>query len=450
MRLAGGAPPFADAEIARPASQPSVFEWFVAVFALIVQQGAFISIPLYFGKDTVLIRQDTNNLNTLAVAISLASVMFVCLWRLRPLARLAQRNPLSIAFLLLVIASTLWSIHPDLTIRRGAGYFLTLLVAAYLAVRFEPLAQMKALSASFAISALGSLAFIAIFPRDGIMHVAELTGAWRGVFPHKSVLGTTMAVAAFVELFILVSGRRSSGLRFGLLGIFLALIVLSHSATGFILAAFYLAAAGSYYLARRSPALGAFVAVAMGTAVVAAACILIISPDILLGLMGKDETLTGRTNVWSFVVSLIEQRPLLGYGYRAAWVLNDAATVQADQMTGGWGVGELHNSYLELVLQMGYVGAAVIGALVISGFVRAAKCWRTSEEQLGFFTLIYICGMLFASFVIEILGLNQVLEWLMFNLLIFACSEAIAKRGAFNLRNASNAFATTSSRASIG
>jgi exopolysaccharide production protein ExoQ len=213
-----------------PQVGPSRLEWAFAIFAAVVQQGAWVSIPLYFGNPSLDIRQDQNVLNTIAIAGSLLSNMPLCISQRRGIGLLARKNALSILFLLLVLGSALWSIHPELSLRRGVGYVLTLLVATYLTVRFDLDNQMKVLSYSFAISALGSLLFIAAFPAAGIMNVGELAGNWRGVFPHKNALGLSMAVAVFVELFIL-SSHRETRWRYALLAIFLSLVVMSHSAT---------------------------------------------------------------------------------------------------------------------------------------------------------------------------------------------------------------------------
>ena len=45
------------------------------------------------------------------------------------------------------------------------------------------------------------------------------------------------------------------------------------------------------------------------------------APGLLLGVLGKDETLTGRTDIWVELLRAIEQKPALGYGYLAFWGL---------------------------------------------------------------------------------------------------------------------------------
>jgi exopolysaccharide production protein ExoQ len=400
-------------------------EWIVAVFAAIVQQGAFLSIPLYFGKSTLLFREEQNEFNTIAVTTSLLSILIVCILCRRRVADIATKNGISVVFLLLVFGSAFWSIHPELTLRRGVGYLLTLLVAMHLTARFDLIDRMKVLSYSFAISAIGSLLFVVIFPSDGIMSFGELSGTWRGVFTHKNILGPTMAAAVFVELLILSFSQRRMKWRYGLLGLFLLLVILSRSTTGLLLSTSYLVGAFIYALGKRSSLLGTVLLAMVSLTAIGLLVLLYFDAELLLSAFGKDPTLTGRTGLWTVVMSLIAERPILGYGYRAMWVLNDASTVLADQEAGGWGVASSHNAFLELTLQLGYLGMGVMLAIIVVALVRAYKCWLTVPGPLGFFSLVFVVSSLLAAQTMETLGQNQVIEWVIFNLLLFGCGMAL-------------------------
>ena len=403
---------------------PSRLEWVIAVFAALVQQGAFVYMPLLFSNQSILIRQDQNELNTIAVAASLLSILTVCIWQGRSIGFLAKKNFLSILFLLLVLASAFWSIHPDISLRRGVGYILTLLVAAYLTVRFDLDNRMKVLSYSFAISGLGSLLFVAAFPGAGIMNFEELSGNWRGVFIHKNVLGSTMAVAVFVQLYILCGDRRT-GWRYALLAIFLFLVVMSHSATALILSAIYIIGALVFALGRSSILVGIIASLVVATVVCVVLWFLLVDPEVLLGALGKDLTLTGRTGIWNIVTSWISERPFLGYGYHAMWVVDDPYTISVERLV-GWSVPSSHNAFLELTLQLGFLGLGVVLAIIASALWRGLKCWLTVPGRLGFFSIMFFLGVLLAGQTMETLAQNQVIEWVVFNLLMFSCGMALA------------------------
>lgn len=403
-----------------------MLERVLAVFALIVQGGAFVSLPLVIGGSTFRSAVE-NPYNTAGVAISLACIGMLSLARIRQIGWLASKNLFPLLFVLLVVMSAIWSIHPDITIRRGIGYVLTVLIASYLAVRFDIDDAMRLLSWSFMLSAIGSLLFVAVLPQYGIMQVADLAGSWRGVFPHKNVLGPIMAVAVFTELYLLVNGGGRPRWRLALLGLFLGLVVLSGSATALLLSLFYVVGAAFYLLGRRNrlAAVGALTSCAflllMG---------LIVTwndPAAVLGIFGKDMTLTGRTTLWSVVIEIIRERPLLGWGYRATWQLDDPATTFADDVTGNWGVTSSHNGFLEIALQLGLIGMILMTLIVGISLWRGFQCCRAGILPLGWFSLIFFLGALFAAQTMETLGQNQVIEWVVFNLLTFGCGLAWAR-----------------------
>ena len=106
----------------------------------------------------------------MCIAASLASIVIASSFVYRDIAQLLARNMAILAYISLVVISVAWSIHPDLTFRRSIGCILSILVAAYLSVRFGEKDRMKVFSFVFAISAIGSLLFVAAYPDYGIMH----------------------------------------------------------------------------------------------------------------------------------------------------------------------------------------------------------------------------------------------------------------------------------------
>src|SRR5262249_33728555 len=151
-----------------------------------------------------------------------------------------------------------------------------------------------------------SLLYAVAYPQYGIMHSDTRTGQsvegmWRGVFPHKNVLGPVMAVAVFTELFILFASREPPLWRFVLLGLFLALIAFSISATALTASAAYLAAAGGYLLWKRDRRLGVVAALAASIFLLSIIALITFAPEYLLAAAGKDIGLTGRTDLWGMV-----------------------------------------------------------------------------------------------------------------------------------------------------
>jgi exopolysaccharide production protein ExoQ len=401
----------------------SLLNWAIVVFLLVVQQGAFVSLPMVMTDIPLNELRDVqqNPLNTVCIAISLVCIAILCLPYRREIAALARMNKSSVLFLLLVLLSASWSIHSDLTIRRGIGYVLTILVAAYLTVRFTLVDRMKVLSASFAISAIGSFIFTAICPGYGIMHEeGGLAGDWRGVFTTKEQMGEVMAAAVFTELFLLVALRARQRWRYVLLGAFFALVLLSHCATALLLSLVYVVGATVYLLWQSDDVRAGHISVLATISIVAALGVLLVAPSAALSLVGKDTTLTGRTALWSALVELIEQRPMIGWGFRAMFQRGDAPTAILDRAS-SWGATTSDNTFLEVTLELGFVGAGLMFVIIVVALRRSLLCMRTGFLFVGWCSLIFIMGAIVSGITVETLGQNQNIEWLVFNVLCFGC-----------------------------
>jgi O-antigen ligase len=416
--------------VLRPVNaEPSSLEWIAAIFVMIIQQGAFVSTPLVLRDPSSFALQDIRNpFNTAGIVVSVVAMGVCCFPWIRQIGVLALHNRSSLLFILIVLMSVTWSIHPDLTVRRGIGYALTMLIAAYLTLRFDVVDRMKVLSGSFAIAAIGSLAFIVAFPEYGIMQDGDLAGAWRGVFAHKNQFGPVMAVAVFIELFLLVAGRGRPLWRFASLSTYFALVVLSHSDTALLLSLAYVAGTCVYLLWQRDRLMGAGISMAIVSFLCAALVFVRNDPAFALGVLGRDTTLTGRTELWHAINTLIEQRPVLGWGYRAMFQANDASTAVIERVA-DWGAGSSHNAFLEITLELGLVGAGVMSVIIFTALRRGLRCCAAGNLALGWFSLMFFVGAILSGLTMETLGQNQVIEWVAFNVLSFSCGLCLASRG---------------------
>ncbi|UCI07735.1 O-antigen ligase family protein [Mesorhizobium sp. B1-1-8] len=92
--------------------------------------------------------------------------------------------------------------------------------------------------------------------------------------------------------------------------------------------------------------------------------------DFVLGLFGKDSTLTGRTYLWEQGWQAAQQYPLLGYGYAAYWVQGfaDAERLWAEfYITTRTGF-HFHNTYVETLVELGFVGVTILALIILRAF----------------------------------------------------------------------------------
>jgi O-antigen ligase len=101
--------------------------------------------------------------------------------------------------------------------------------------------------------------------------------------------------------------------------------------------------------------------------------------DALAAKLGRDATLTGRTNIWDAVLST-DVNPLLGTGYESFWL--GPRLMQVWQKAGA--VNQAHNGYLEFYLNFGIIGLLLLAGLLIASY--RAICKRFTDSP-GFASL---------------------------------------------------------------
>ena len=417
--------------IVSPLERPTRLDWAIAIFLVIVQQNAFAATFYEVLHPGDSLQGVDNVFNTASILISIILLAIGSSRVLPRLRGLFLRNPYVILYILIALSSAIWSLHPDLTIRRGCAYVLTIGIAGYIAVRFTTEQALRVLARSFEICAVCSVILILLSPDIGIMHAAEyggeeLEGNWKGIYPHKNVFGFAMAVAVFVQLLLIALSSKRSVSAYAWAIFYFALIVLSKSATALLISMSYFFVLTIYTIWTRNKLIGYKV---LFLTVSAAALLFLASfldAGLFLGLIGKDPTLTGRTDIWSAVIELIYEKPVLGWGYRAMWVPTDLVTMWVDKKCGDWGVPSAHNAFLEVTLELGLLGLTALLPMILLAFWRGVRCCVVGLIPLGLFSIVFYIATIIAGQTVETIGINQEIDWLVFNILNFIAGERLA------------------------
>jgi O-antigen ligase len=285
--------------------------------------------------------------------------------------RAAVRAPLLWFIVGLTFISVFWSVDPDITDRRSIALFFTTLFGLGLAARFEWRSLSEVLATGFAILAVVSFLLGLLLPTWGRM-TEIFPGAWSGVFNEKNALGNRMALGVLIFLAAAALNPQRRVLWSAMATLALLLIVLSTSKTSIISLGLGLSSFGLVFLVRRGPVTAVVATFVAGSSVVLLGLALLFSFDSILGLLGKDATLTGRTVLWAAITRQAELRPWTGYGYAAVWTEQTIwgplawITKQA-----GFTAHEAHNSWLELWLSLGYWGVGLFALYLIEIWIRA-------------------------------------------------------------------------------
>ncbi|AYG93779.1 O-antigen ligase family protein [Brevundimonas naejangsanensis] len=275
------------------------------------------------------------------------------------------RSPLLIGLLLLTAASFFWSIAPDLTLRRFPALAFTTLAGVALAARWRWRTLAEIIAVSMAVMAVASFLLGALLPDMGRMQ--ELfPGAWRGLWLEKNGLGNTMVmgVGAMLAAGAMVPERRR--LWFALSAVPLALIVLSTSKTALIVLVLSLASMAFVGLVKAGPLRAVIVTWLAVVGVIAAALLITTRSELFFDLLGKDATLTGRTEIWAGAIQQMADHPWRGFGYGAVW--DDPNLTGPKAWIGhraNFTPANAHSGWLEIYLGLGLGGVILFAAWLL-------------------------------------------------------------------------------------
>jgi exopolysaccharide production protein ExoQ len=226
-----------------------------------------------------------------------------------------------------------------------------------------------------------SILFALILPQYGRDLMGGHSSAWKGIFSAKNYLGNM----ALFFLTATVSYRpRTSlfrSLRVAQILFCLIAITFSRAATTYMLTMIYIAYAMTLNAVRgfrKKDYLVAFILLFVTSASVVAVAVL--QPDVLFSLLGKDSTLTGRTEIWDAVAGSIAKRPLLGYGYQAFWLGFKGESYRII-LTVTWALGQAQNGFLDVMLELGVGGLVIVVLLFGFAFRDAVTCLLRSHED---------------------------------------------------------------------
>jgi len=104
----------------------------------------------------------------------------------------------------------------------------------------------------------------------------------------------------------------------------------------------------------------------------------------ILQQMGRDPTLTGRTDIWKLVVGMTRS-PLFGTGFESFWLGPRLDKIWSIYW---WHPNEAHNGYIEIFLNLGCIGLVLLLVVFMSSYRNVLAALRR-DPVLGSFRLAY-------------------------------------------------------------
>ena len=341
-------------------------------------------------------------------AVIAAGVVVLCT-RGRQVINFAKQNSFILLFVAYCLISTMWADDGFVALKRWIKSVGDVIMIVIVLTDADPLASIKRFLCRAAYVLIpASILLDKYYPQWGRTYNPwTWEPMYTGVTTFKNLLGMTVLVGAlstlwcFIRSWYELQGKRRwqhMAAEVIILAMSVYLLITADSMTSFsclILAGTVMIVASQSWVVRHSWVLHLTVAGAIGVAIVA---LFFDSSGGMVKELGRNSTLTGRTAIWSEVIVLSRPFPWFGAGFESFWM--------GDRLLTMWkvvkGIEEAHDGYLEVYCNLGWVGVAMLGTLIVVGYRHVIQAWHRSitigAVKIGFFVTALIYSLTEAGF----------------------------------------------------
>lgn len=315
--------------------------------------------------------------------------------------------------------SAIWSVSTGITLRRCTALFFTQIIGVYLYSEYKLEGVMDLLRWTSGISIILCFVFSIFLPVYGVHHDGVFDGVWRGIYLHKNTLGLNMAI--FTPLWMItlldnIKNKNKGILSFIFLILALTLLIKSQSKTSLCVFIIILSSIPICLVIRKnlSLALGIFfsfitfvgIFVYNGTSII----------NELIISMGKDITLSGRTNIWMLVIEAIKVKPLFGYGYGAFWQVDTGPSEFITNLL-DMPLDQAHNGYLNITLELGVVGLVIFLLSLLQNIFNSMRLQLYTKGYLVIFPLTFMMFFFIFNMSESIIVAQNSASWIIYSIL---------------------------------
>jgi len=310
------------------------------------------------------------------------------------------------------VASAIWSLEPAITQRRSMALVFPTLFALFLAARYDWRSLVKIVAVISIILAVGSALAAVAVPSIGVDQKVH-AGAWKGLFFEKNGMGGFMVRGALACLTVMTFSPRSWWVWLGGALLCAALVVMSNSTTallGLLVVFGGFIAVSFLRLGPHFAVMGVWLAIA---ALIVVAAIFAAAPTFFFDLVGKDPSLTGRTNIWAAIMRQVAHQPWEGYGYGAFWRSQPTGPAAWVANEADWHVLAADNAWAEILVQLGWVGVSLF-ALTLVFMVPRAVAVLFGRGPAGYWAPLFLTTLLMTTITESVLLKQNDLTWVLY------------------------------------
>ena len=326
--------------------------------------------------------------------------------------RIVKENKWLLALFIFMAFSILWSDYPMVSFKRfikSVGTVVMVLIVLTETKPTEAVCTVIRRCAYFFVPL--SIVTVRYFRQVGInWDWAGKAESWIGIATSKNTLGQMAVVSALFFIWnFFTSYHRAEGKAIDLIYIVMSLYLLKGSddavsMTSFVLLFFAIAMLVIFQLLKgnigriRSVSISTLFMILIALVSVIGLSVGSSQEDSLLKTiimsMDRDPTLTGRTEIWRDVFDIASRNPLLGVGFGGFWIGSLVNVPWSADMT--WVLGQAHNGYVDIYLQLGWIGILLFTGVVFSSMSQIMKS-SFLDIEYGIFRMIMFLIILFMN-----------------------------------------------------
>ncbi len=134
--------------------------------------------------------------------------------------------------------------------------------------------------------------------------------------------------------------------------------------------------------------------------------------DLLTRSLQRDSTLTSRVDIWQDALQVVQEAPLLGFGYGAIWLADERTWFP--HLSSTTSVFHAHNGYLQIAADLGLPAALAASALLVRTALLAFRTYVGTGSAFAFFCFIYtLWFMIFNLTETRLFQLRRI-DWILF------------------------------------
>jgi exopolysaccharide production protein ExoQ len=364
-------------------------------------------------------------------ALSLGGLA-VLVSRWKEVEKFTRGNTAILLFLAYCALSTLWSDYSFVSFKRWIKSVGDIVMILVVFTDPNPVAAIKRFLCRVGFVLIPvSILFIKYYPDVGRSYNPwTWVPMYCGVTTFKNQLGMITLVCAMGSLWYFVRSSRDRKaprrlqhllVHGTILAMALWIFHIADSMTSFscfVLAGSVLVVANQPWILRRMALLHLMVAAVITISLTA---LFFDSSGTLVQTLGRDASLTGRTAIWNVVLELAKARPLLGTGFESFWM--------GDRLLKVWevekGIQEAHDGYIEVYINLGWVGIIFLASLIVTGYRNVIAAFR-QNQTIGSIKLAYfVTGVIYSFTEAGFRVMSPV--WIAFILAIVAVPPRVLK-----------------------